>query len=126
VKARADGMWWGVAIEAPDAGALGRFYADLTGWPVGHQEEGTVVLAPPQGQVFVVFQTVPDYVAPAWPGVEGKQHTMMHLDVEVADLDAAMAEATELGARVADHQPQENVRVMLDPAGHPFCLCLDA
>jgi hypothetical protein len=23
---------------------------------------------------------------------------------------------------VADHQPQDDVRVMLDPAGHPFCL----
>ncbi len=26
---------------------------------------------------------------------------------------------------LATHQPQANVRVLLDPAGHPFCLCLD-
>ena len=50
---------------------------------------------------------------------------MMHFDFQVADLDAAVAEAVALGATVADHQPQENVRVLFDPAGHPFCLCLD-
>lgn len=26
---------------------------------------------------------------------------------------------------LARFQPQENVRTLLDPAGHPFCLCLD-
>jgi hypothetical protein len=33
--------------------------------------------------------------------------------------------AADLGATVAEHQPQRNVRVLFDPAGHPFCLCLD-
>ena len=50
---------------------------------------------------------------------------MMHLDVEVDELDAAVADAIALGASVADYQLQENVRVLLDPAGHPFCLYLD-
>jgi hypothetical protein len=47
---------------------------------------------------------------------------MMHLDFEVDDLDAAVAHAVELGAEEAAFQPQNNVRVLLDPAGHPFCL----
>jgi hypothetical protein len=50
---------------------------------------------------------------------------MMHFDFQVADLDSAVAEATALGAPVADHQPPQNLRVLFDPAGHPFCLCLD-
>jgi Glyoxalase-like domain len=50
---------------------------------------------------------------------------MMHLDIQVNDLDAAIADAVGLGARVAEFQPQDNVRVLLDPAGHPFCLCRD-
>jgi hypothetical protein len=50
---------------------------------------------------------------------------MMHFDFQVGDLDDAVAEAQALGATVAQHQPQDNVRVLLDPAGHPFCLCLD-
>ena len=32
----------------------------------------------------------------------------------------------ELGASVADYQPQDHVRVMVDPVGHPFCLYVDA
>jgi hypothetical protein len=43
----------------------------------------------------------------------------------VKDLDAAIADAVALGARVAEFQPQDNVRVLLDPAGRPFCLCRD-
>ena len=46
---------------------------------------------------------------------------MLHLDIEVEDLEAAGAYATGLGAALAEFQPQEDVRVYLDPAGHPFC-----
>jgi hypothetical protein len=49
----------------------------------------------------------------------------MHLDVEVDDLDQAVRHAVEAGAELAGYQPQLTVRVMLDPAGHPFCLYLD-
>jgi hypothetical protein len=48
---------------------------------------------------------------------------MMHFDFQVGDLDAAVAEALALGATIADEQPNPNVRVLFDPAGHPFCLC---
>jgi hypothetical protein len=50
---------------------------------------------------------------------------MMHLDFQVDDLDEAVSEAVGLGATLADDQFQDNVRVLLDPAGHPFCLCRD-
>jgi hypothetical protein len=46
----------------------------------------------------------------------------MHIEVEVDDLSAAVEHAVELGATEAEFQPQDDVRVMLDPAGHPFCL----
>jgi Glyoxalase-like domain len=47
---------------------------------------------------------------------------LMHLDIAVDDLDAAVAWALAAGADLAEHQPQAGVRVMIDPAGHPFCL----
>ena len=50
----------------------------------------------------------------------------MHLDIEVDDLEAAGAQAVAAGAFLAEHQPQEDVRVYLDPAGHPFCLWVDS
>ena len=115
----------GPAIEAPDPAALARFYSELLGWPIEHEEPGTTVLATPQGATFVVFQQASGYRSPVWPPVEGEQRPMMHLDFQVADLDSAVAEAVALGATVAAAQPQERVRVLFDPAGHPFCLCLD-
>ena len=116
-------MWWGTAIEAPDPGALAGFYSELVGWPIAHEEPGTALLAAPQGSTFIVFQQATGYQPPVWPPVDGEQRPMMHLDFQVGDLESAVAEAVALGARVADHQPQANVRVLLDPAGHPFCLC---
>jgi hypothetical protein len=47
---------------------------------------------------------------------------MMHLDIEVDDLESAGARAASAGAELAEFQPQDGVRVYLDPAGHPFCL----
>jgi catechol 2,3-dioxygenase-like lactoylglutathione lyase family enzyme len=119
-------MWWGPAIEAPDPGALARFYSELVGWPLVHEEPGTAVLATARdGSVFMVFQQATDYVPPVWPPEAGQQRPMMHLDLQVGHLDSAVAEALALGATLSEHQPQDAVRVLLDPAGHPFCLCRD-
>ncbi|MBA2555431.1 MAG: VOC family protein [Geodermatophilaceae bacterium] len=117
-------MWWGTAIEAPDPSALAAFYSQLLDWPIVHEEPGTAIVAP-QGSLYNVFQQAEGYLPPAWPPVDGQQRTMMHFDFQVGDLDSAVAEAVALGATVADFQPQDNVRVLLDPAGHPFCLCRD-
>ena len=117
-------MWWGTAMEASDPGVLAGFYSRLLARPVVHEEQGTSVVAVTEA-TYLVFQAADGYVPPVWPPVEGQQRTMMHFDFQVGDLESAVAEAVELGATVADHQPQENVRVLLDPAGHPFCLCLE-
>ena len=118
-------MWWGNAIEAPNPRELANFYSKLLDWPIVHEEPGTVVLAATPGLTFVVFQEAPDFEPPVWPPQAGEQRPMMHLDFQVGDLDSAVDEAVSLGASVAPHQPQANVRVLFDPAGHPFCLCLD-
>ncbi len=72
-----------------------------------------------------MFQQATGYQAPVWPPVDGQQRPMMHFDFQVGDLDSAVAEAVALGASVATYQPQDNVRVLFDLAGHPFCLCRD-
>jgi catechol 2,3-dioxygenase-like lactoylglutathione lyase family enzyme len=116
--------YWGVYVDAPDARALAHFYADLLGWRIEEAEGNSALIAPPDGVAYIGFQTSPAHVPPVWPAVEGAQQMMMHLDFEVDDLQLASAHAIELGAQLADHQPQDNVRVHLDPAGHPFCLYL--
>jgi len=109
-------------LDAPDPRALAEFYHRLLGWPIGRDEPDWVTLRPPDGGAGLSFQTEPAYVRPVWPAGPGDPRMMMHLDIEVDDLDAAVARAVEAGATVAEYQPQRDVRVCLDPAGHPFCL----
>lgn len=119
-------QWWGVALDAPDARELARFYARLLGWQIFNEAEDWTDLAPSEDAGYnLAFATEPNYVRPVWPTEEGKPQMSMHLDIGVDDVEAAVAYAVEVGAEVASYQPQETVRVMLDPAGHPFCLYLD-
>jgi catechol 2,3-dioxygenase-like lactoylglutathione lyase family enzyme len=109
-------------LGAPDARELARFYQRLLGWEISQDEPDWATLRPPDGGAGLSFQTEPDHVPPTWPSAPGEQQMMMHLDIEVDDLDTASAHAVSAGAVVADFQPQPDVRVHLDPAGHPFCL----
>ncbi len=112
-------------ISAPDAVALAAFYQALLDWPVKYSEPGWVMLQAPAGGAGLSFQTVDDYRRPVWPERADEQQMMVHLDVRVDDLAGAERQAIELGARLADFQPQPHVRVLLDPDGHPFCLFED-
>ena len=114
--------WWGVVLDTPDPSRLAHFYADLLGWKIATDTEHWVTVGPDEGVAYLGFQLSPDYVRPAWPNVDGVQQMQMHLDFEVVELDHAVEDAVELGALVHHHQPQDGVRVLIDPDGHPFCL----
>jgi len=117
--------YWGVVLDAPDGLELARFYATLLGWDIASAESGYATVAPPDGVAYLGFQSSPEYRPPVWPPSGYAQQMMLHLDFEVSDLAAAVAHAERLGARLASVQPQQSVRVLLDPAGHPFCLYVD-
>jgi catechol 2,3-dioxygenase-like lactoylglutathione lyase family enzyme len=119
-------LYWGAVLETPDARQLAEFYAGLLGWRIADSEPDWATLAPPDGVAYLGFQTSPEYQPPTWPAVEGKQQMMLHLDFEVRDLQAGVEHALQLGATLAEFQPQEKVRVLLDPVGHPFCLYVDS
>ena len=115
--------WWGVVVDSPDPKALARFYSALLGWALWKPEEmgpGEAAIDAGEGVAGITFHLKEDYVRPVWPNAAGKQQMMVHLEVD--DLDAAVEHAVELGAELPDHQPQDDVRVLLDPHGHPFCL----
>ena len=111
-----------VNIGAPDAEELAQFYVRLLGWEVMVAEPGWVMLRGDGAGVRLSFQTEPDYVRPAWPARPGAQQMMLHLEIKVDDLAEALEHAIGCGATPAEYQPQDDVRVCLDPAGHPFCL----
>jgi catechol 2,3-dioxygenase-like lactoylglutathione lyase family enzyme len=111
-----------VVLDAEDAHALAAFYRDLLGWTIAKEEPEDVALLPPDGVAYLAIQTNHHYVRPLWPDDGHSRQMMVHLDFEVDDLEAAVASAVASGAEPAGYRPQEDVRVMLDPDGHPFCL----
>ena len=130
----------GPVIGSGDAWQLAQFYASLLGWSVVDRSErdpgGWALVKSPSGEHKLEFQREEPFVPPVWPTVAGEQQMGIHLDIAVdglppmsemeqrrAKFHEVVDHATSMGARIAEHQPQEGrVVVMLDPAGHPFCL----
>jgi hypothetical protein len=110
-----------ITLDCADPTTLAGFWCEMLGGEVAHSTGKYVTVAFPRGVLTAI--RVADYRAPSWP--DGAVPKQIHLDLVVDDLDAASAGAVRLGARVADEQhAPELCRVLLDPAGHPFCLCL--
>ena len=109
-------------LDAPDVAALARFYAELRGWAIYHLDDEDASLDVGEGVAYLNIQRNDAFVPPTWPTEAGKQQMMLHLDFQVTDLEAETKRAVALGATLPTHQPQDDVRVLLDPAGHPFCL----
>lgn len=114
--------WWGVVLDTDDVETLTRFYAELRGWTVWKMDRTGAALDLGEGVAYLSVQLNEEHVRPVWPAPPGAQQMQLHLDFEVTDLATETERAVALGATLPDHQPQENVRVLLDPAGHPFCL----
>jgi predicted enzyme related to lactoylglutathione lyase len=112
----------GIVLDSLAARDLAAFYQRLLGWSVEQDEPDWVKLRAPGGGPGLSFQTEAAYRRPTWPSGAGDQQMMVHLDIAVDDLNAAGAHASAAGAVLAQYQPQDGVRVYLDPAGHPFCL----
>ena len=113
-----------VNLSAPDPLALATFYEKLLDWQITVAEPHWVLMRDPRGGVGLAFQREEHYARPVWPSTAEDQQMMLHLEIRVDDLDAALAHALACGATLARYQPQKDVRVCLDPAGHPFCLWL--
>ena len=116
-----------MTVDCEDADALADFYCQLLGWEVTARDgRGWVQARDPSGGVGLNFQSDTSYRRPTWPDVPPDPAKMLHFEILVDDLEAAVAHAISAGGAVAPHQPpdrdQHRICVMLDPAGHPFCL----
>ncbi|GGB15353.1 glyoxalase [Flexivirga endophytica] len=112
-----------LVIDCHDPGQLATFYGTLLDFAVKIDDDNSWAEIYTESWPPINFQQVADYHPPQWPGQEHPQQ--MHLDVEVDDLDTAEGQTLELGATKHEVQPNpSSFRVFLDPAGHPFCLCI--
>lgn len=111
----------GIAFDCKNANELADFYTKLTGWKKEIASDDWAGIRTPEG-ILLVFQTVEEYSEPKWPWEKGKQQQMVHIDYLVDDLKQAEEYAIKCGAIKAHIQYYETSTVMLDPAGHPFCL----
>ncbi len=111
-----------VMVDCADAALLQRFYGELLGWEQ-RQLYGCPAVRSAGGVVFLFTQEA-DYVPPVWPEEAGRQQKQMHFDFQVESVPEAVQRAEALGAVKAKAQfGGEEFVTMLDPAGHPFCLC---
>jgi catechol 2,3-dioxygenase-like lactoylglutathione lyase family enzyme len=120
--------WNAVCIDCSpdDFEAAVSFYEQLLGLEVVDKEPKWAALRVPAGGMGINVQADDAYRPPVWPQAPDAPSMMMHFEIEAADVPAAVDRATSLGATQAGWQPPDRdpqlLRVMLDPAGHPFCL----
>lgn len=110
-----------ISLDCLDPERLASFYAALLGLQRVFATPDGGVIALSDGGVALTCMRTDDHQPPTWPAPGQQQQ--LHLDVSVTDLNAAVDAAIALGAVEAAHQAQPALwRVLLDPAGHPFCL----
>jgi hypothetical protein len=105
-----------VSLDCPDHRELARFYVRLLDGTLLWTHEKSAAVE--SGGMVLVLQRSEDYQPPVWPGA-----SVVHLDLPGdAQVDELERRAVALGARPAATQPDSRWRVLLDPAGHPFCI----
>jgi len=110
-----------VSLNCPDPHELAVFYSALLEKEIAFESEDFAALQ--LDNLWLSFQKVADFKPSTWPTSETP--SLAHLDFSVSNLDAGEAAALAAGARLAPEQPEpERWRVLLDPAGNPFCVTM--
>jgi Glyoxalase-like domain len=108
-----------VALDCGDPHELASFWSELLGAEIAFSSDDFVAIR--TDSLWLTAVRTEDYQPPTWPGGSRPKH--VHLDLAVQDLDEAETAAVALGAEKTPEQPSpDRWRVLLDPAGHPFCL----
>lgn len=114
-----------VVLDTDDPPRLAEFYAQLLDWEIVRRDDDWWSISAPGGQRPVMsLQLALDYRPPSWPDNQVPQQFHLDLDVPAAELERSVAYAQSLGATMADNSRSASTFVvLLDPSGHPFCLC---
>jgi len=111
----------GITIDCEDPAALAAFYAQALGGTIGVQDDTGAQVRLADGQL-LLFRRVVDYQRPTWPSPQVP--LQLHFECYVDDPGVAEIQLQRLGATTATFQDTDDpdLTVMLDPAGHPFCI----
>ncbi len=115
-----------VVLDSDNAERLSEFYKNLLGWEkkvYDHGENGIWITLrnKEESTTRLVFQELSNYKRPVWPEKDNEQQQMMHLDFYTEDVPKSIEHALKCGAVLADVQSGD-WKVLIDPAGHPFCI----
>ena len=117
-----------VTLDCKNPMELAEFYGALLNWEIERIDDEYVLAYNSEMRLDnypgILFQKNEQYVPPVWPARKGKQQQMAHIDFTVNNLEKAVEHAINCGAVMADEQYSDDWRVLYDPSGHPFCLCL--
>lgn len=115
-----------VTLDSSNAEEHADFYQRLLGWTIRftNTDDGSkfVGIMSETKEIVLLFQEDDNYTKPVWPSEQGQQQTMAHLDFFTDDLKKDVEHALVCGAKLAETQYSEKWQVMIDPAGHPFCI----
>jgi predicted enzyme related to lactoylglutathione lyase len=112
-----------ISIDCCDPKRTQDFYHNLTGWEA-ITAYGCPAIIAPNNLVILFMECDFDYIPPIWPEEDGKQQKQIHFNFQVDDLQTAVSEAVKLGATKPDIQyGGDDFVTLIDPEGHPFCLC---
>ena len=109
----------GLVLDCADPEELAKFWAPALGYTVVGGAGAYVVLAPSNpSQPKLLLQRVPE---------SKSVKNRMHLDIEVADVEAEVTRLEALGARRVDGGAMSELgsawQVMADPEGNELCVC---
>ena len=115
-----------INIDVPDAEAATRFYTEAFGLTVGRRfGEDFVELLGWEAPVYLLTKNAGTVGAGGDLRRYERHWTPFHLDVVVADVDAAVERAVAAGAQLeapARDAPYGRIAMLADPFGHGFCL----
>jgi hypothetical protein len=113
--------WQAICIDTTDPAPLARWWADLLGWRLTHEDDDEVVLEPPAGSPEdgvspdILFLRVPE---------PKTVKDRLHIDLRPEDQAAEVARAEAMGATRVDIGQGDDVSwvVLADPEGNEFCI----
>ena len=114
-----------VTLDCRDPKALSEFYMKFLQWEKAYEDDTFVVIHTPASSVEIIFQKNTEHIPPVWPEAPNSQQQQAHLDFKAGskeEMEAMVEYAVSCGAKKAEKQYSQSWTVMIDPAGHPFCL----